>query len=108
MPSVARSNTCTALPNAPGANVAAIAGPPGEAVAVRSSQCEAPNTAATRMAATADACQGRRGKDSRRGNLRSHGNAMISAATVVTTPARNQNNAMQSLLSRPQVAPTVR
>jgi hypothetical protein len=49
------------------------------------------NAAPTTNSASNGACHGTAGSDSKRGIVRSHGSMTMSAANIVSMPARNQN-----------------
>src|SRR6266403_548826 len=94
---VASPNTFAAVPKAPAlpdvAAPAVAAGGDGlSATSERTSQlCDAKNAATTTIATT-DPCQGAGGNDAKPGMLRSNGDSTTRRASVVSTPAKNQNN----------------
>src|SRR6266481_6106946 len=93
---VASPNTFAAVPKAPALpdGAPAVGGEGLSATSGRTSQpCDVKN-AATITIATTDPCQGAAGSDAKRGRRRSHGEITTSRASVVSTPAKNQNKAI--------------
>src|SRR6266481_4864443 len=98
---VASPNTFAAVPKAPalpeGAPAAVAGGGEGlSATSGRTSQPYDANSAATITIATTDPCQGAAGSDAKAGRERSQGDSTTRRASVVSTPAMNQNNGINN------------
>jgi hypothetical protein len=98
---VALPKARAALPNAPD-EVSAVFGTVGAASCEIPVGCptheDSPKVAATMTNAATDASQGNAGSAAKRGILRSNGSSKMTPASVVSIPAKNQNNGIQEFL----------